>query len=91
MKKISLLIFLFFGLTKLIPPPDVGMNLNFGTLESGSGDIQPLTNENPTPTPPEPTAAATPVPEVEENVMTQTETETVEIKPTPEEIEKALG
>jgi TonB family protein len=84
---ILLFLFLFFGLTHLVPEPKTGMNLTFGAPESGSGDVQPVSNETPTPTPPEPTAAVTPVSEVSDDVLTTTET-TVKVTATPEEIER---
>lgn len=90
---ILLFIFLFFGLTKLIPPPDTGINLNFGTTDQGMGDVQPevsnVSQPEPTPEPnptPETSTAATPV---KESVMTQNTQETVKVEPTPEEIEAA--
>ncbi|MBF0694923.1 MAG: energy transducer TonB [Flavobacterium sp.] len=35
------LLFFFFGLTYLDPPPENGIAINFGTTETGSGNIQP--------------------------------------------------
>lgn len=36
------LICFFFGLTSLDPPPENGIAINFGTSDTGKGDIQPL-------------------------------------------------
>ncbi len=38
---ILLLLFLFLGLSYLDPPPENGIAINFGTTETGSGDVQP--------------------------------------------------
>ncbi len=38
---ILLLLFLFLGLTYLDPPPENGIAINFGTTETGMGDVQP--------------------------------------------------
>jgi protein TonB len=36
------ILFAFFGLTYLDPPPENGIAVNFGTSDTGSGDIQPI-------------------------------------------------
>lgn len=38
---ILFILFFYLGLTYLDPPPENGIAINFGTTESGSGDIQP--------------------------------------------------
>jgi outer membrane biosynthesis protein TonB len=38
---IMFLLFCYFGLTSLDPPPENGIAINFGTTEFGSGEIQP--------------------------------------------------
>ena len=35
------ILFAFFGLTYMVPPPENGIAVNFGTSDTGSGDIQP--------------------------------------------------
>ena len=35
------ILFAFFGLTYMDPPPENGIAVNFGTSDTGSGDIQP--------------------------------------------------
>ena len=36
------ILFAFFGLTYMDPPPENGIAVNFGTSDTGSGDIQPI-------------------------------------------------
>lgn len=88
---ILLLIFLFWGLTSMVPPPDYGINLNFGTSNQGMGEVQPeeTATQQVEPTPePEPETQTTAVTQpVEQQVMTQSNTETVKVEPTQEEIE----
>ncbi len=38
---ILFLLFAIFGLTYMDPPPENGIAVNFGTSETGSGEIQP--------------------------------------------------
>lgn len=72
---ILLLLLLLFGFTYLDPPLEKGIAVNFGTSQTGSGDVQPTKPvesapvENTTPpTPPEPTEET---PTITEEVATQ--------------------
>ena len=65
---ILLLFFLFYGLTHMVPIPETGLTVNFGTSNVGSGDNQPK-------------AVATPVKEIEEP---QEEEVTPPAEPVPE-------
>lgn len=74
-----ILFFMFFylGLTSLDPPPENGIAINFGTSDTGSGEIQPL---EPIATSPQtetstPTTAAS-----QEEVLTQESEEALVIK-----------
>jgi hypothetical protein len=57
----ALLLISFFivGLTYLDPPPELGIEVNFGTSDMGSGAIQPMTTKPPQITPSEPTPKTT--------------------------------
>ncbi|MBC5839522.1 energy transducer TonB [Flavobacterium muglaense] len=48
------ILFFYLGLTSLDPPPENGIAINFGTSETGSGDVQPT---EPIQSAPQPTAA----------------------------------
>lgn len=39
---VLLLLCFFFGLTYMDPPPENGIAINFGTSDTGQGEIQPL-------------------------------------------------
>jgi outer membrane biosynthesis protein TonB len=74
-----LLAFVFLGMSIPLPlPEEEGMIINFGTSESGSGDIQPedisnkITKPNPVEAQPSKAAQETTEGETEENVKTQT-------------------
>jgi len=60
-------LFFYFGLTYMDPPPENGIAINFGTSDTGQGDIQPLEPIKSSPQP-----DYTPPKEIiEENVATQ--------------------
>ena len=62
-----LLFFFFMGLKYMDPPPENGIAVNFGTTDTGSGDVQPTE-----PVQSEPDQAKTePTPSEEDNVLTQ--------------------
>ena len=61
---ILLLLFLFLGLTYMDPPPENGIAINFGTTETGSGNIQPTEAIQSAPQPVQTTATSTPDEEV---------------------------
>ncbi len=78
-----LLIILMFisGMTYLDPPPETGIAVNFGTSNTGSGQIQPQHN-----TPPKPVKQETQTetqPEVKDNVLTQDNEKAPVIKEKP--------
>lgn len=62
-----LLFFFYMGLKYMDPPPENGIAINFGTSETGSGEIQPA---EPVQSAPE-KAQSKPVPVDEDNVLTQ--------------------
>lgn len=78
---VILVLFLFFGLSSAFPPPMEGILVNFGTMDTGSGDEPPEATQ-----PQEASVAASQpaaVPETEESpaaVVTQDVEETVPIK-----------
>ena len=76
---ILFILFFYLGLTSLDPPPENGIAINFGTTETGSGDIQPTEaiQSAPTPTPPTTQPVAS-----NEDVLSQDSQEAVVIKPT---------
>ena len=69
----SLLILLLFfvGMEYLDPPPENGIAVNFGTTETGSGNIQPTEAIKSAPKVTSPPPVAEPEPEVKEDVVTQ--------------------
>lgn len=62
-----LLFFFFMGLKYLDPPPENGIAVNFGTTDTGSGDVQPT---EPVQSAPD-QAKTEPTPSEEDNVLTQ--------------------
>jgi len=89
----SLLILSFFwvGLTYMDPPEEMGVEVNFGTSDVGSGTIQPLQNKQPTPQPISKPSETRPTETTtqEENLITQDEDSPVsvpdtETKPKPD-------
>lgn len=89
-----LLLFLFFGLTHSIPPPEEGMVINFGTTDTGLGNVEsePMQSSEEVEevveqvTPP-PTATAQPV--AEEQVLTQETESEIAFRKEKEAKEKA--
>jgi len=88
------LLFLYVGLPYMVPKPEQGITVNFGTSMEGSGEIQPETAgepvNNPTQDPqPDPTPVEpTPPVDAPEDVVTQDDTDAPEVqateKPNPE-------
>lgn len=66
---ILFLLFAIFGLTYMDPPPENGIAVNFGTSETGSGEIQPTEPVQMSPD----QAQSEPVPAEEDDVLTQDE------------------
>lgn len=66
---ILFLLFTIFGLTYMDPPPENGIAVNFGTSDTGSGEIQPT---EPVQTSPD-QAQSQPTPAEEDDVLTQDE------------------
>ena len=90
---ILLILFAIYGLTHPIPLPSVGIPVNFGTTDMGSGDENPENAGEPVPVETEtteaeqPTSAPEPTPTevAEEPVLTQEEIETLSTPPVEEE------
>ena len=93
---IILVIVIFFGFIVPDPPPDEeGILINFGTDDSGFGDIEPMYSETVEQAPPPPQEASTPVESTEEIlsqdfedapvVEAQEEVRQEEVKDTPAE------
>lgn len=92
---VLLLLFFFFGLKYIVPPPEEGMLINFGTSETGLGQVEsePMQSteevrvpvEQVTPPPP---SESTPV-VAEEEVVTQETEEEIAFKKEKEAKEKA--
>jgi len=78
---IMFLLFFYLGLTYMDPPPENGIAINFGTTESGSGDVQPTEaiQSAPKPTNSQPTAASN------DDVLSQDIEEAVVMKETKKE------
>ena len=69
---VLLLILLFVvGLTYLDPPPEEGIAVNFGTTETGSGNIQPTAPIKSAPQETTPPPTSQPKTEIKEDVVTQ--------------------
>ncbi|NND89161.1 MAG: energy transducer TonB [Flavobacteriaceae bacterium] len=66
-----LLLLFFVGLTYLDPPPENGIAVNFGTTETGSGDVQPTEKIKSAPVTTPPPPVAQPRAEIREEVVTQ--------------------
>ena len=66
---ILFLLFTIFGLTYMDPPPENGIAVNFGTSDTGSGEIQPTEQVKMSPD----QAKSEPVPAEEDDVLTQDE------------------
>ena len=69
---VIILILLFYvGLTYLDPPPENGIAVNFGTMETGSGNIQPTEPIKSAPKERTPPPVSQPKTEIKEEVVTQ--------------------
>lgn len=69
---VLLLILLFYvGMTYLDPPPEDGIAVNFGTTETGSGNIQPTEPIQSAPQVTTPPPVSQPKTEIKEEVVTQ--------------------
>jgi len=66
-----LLLLFFVGLTYLDPPPENGIAVNFGTTDTGSGNIQPTKKIKSAPKQTTPPPVAQPKTEIKEDVVTQ--------------------
>ena len=86
---ILLLLFIFFGLSHMVPEPQTGIPISFGTNANGNGNTEPVESTAPTESQEqieetseiEPIEASTPT----EKIITQETVETVKV-PTAEEI-----
>lgn len=67
----------FFGLSSMDPPPENGIAINFGTSETGSGEVQPL---EPVATSPQTQTASTSSSSAQEEILTQDNEEAVVLK-----------
>lgn len=90
---ILLLFFLYYGLTYTVPIPEVGLTVNFGTSDMGSGEVQPEVSGQQSQPDPTPEQEVTPTPpttssETAPDVVTQDNTEAIAVpkSKTPEEI-----
>ncbi len=79
-----LLSFFFVGMRYLEPPIEMGIEVNFGTSDTGSGDIQPLEPVKSEPKPVETVVEESPAETVEEVITQDTQEEAPVIKPKPE-------
>ena len=78
---VLLLILLFFvGMTYLDPPPEEGIAVNFGTTDTGSGNIQPTQPIKSAPQETTPPPTSQPKTEIKEEVVTQDNEEAPVIK-----------
>ena len=66
-----LILFFYVGLTYLDPPPEEGIAVNFGTTETGSGNIQPTEPIKSAPQETTPPPSEQPKAEIKEDVVTQ--------------------
>lgn len=85
---ILLLLLFFVGMTYLDPPPENGIAVNFGTTDTGSGNIQPTEAIKSAPKVTTPPPVAEPVPEVKEDVVTQDTEDAPVIKKEEKEVVK---
>lgn len=68
---IMVLLLFYVGLTYLDPPVEQGIAVNFGTTDTGTGNIQPTEAIKSTPKQVEPEPVAQPKSEIKEEVVTQ--------------------
>jgi periplasmic protein TonB len=87
---IILLLLFYVGLTYLDPPPEQGIAINFGTTETGSGNIQPTEAIKSAPKASEPEPVAQPKSEIKEEVVTQDTEEAPVIKKEEQETPKKI-
>ncbi len=82
-----LLLLFYVGLTYLDPPPEDGIAVNFGTMDTGSGDVQP--NEPIKSAPQETTSppVSQPKSEIKDEVVTQDNEEAPVIKKEEKKVE----
>ncbi|MBM6499277.1 energy transducer TonB [Flavobacterium macrobrachii] len=73
---ILFLLFFFFGLTYMDPPPENGIAINFGTSDVGQGEVQPLEPIKSSPQP----EYSKPEKAVEEDIATQDNSDAPVIK-----------
>lgn len=66
-----LLLLFYVGLTYLDPPPENGIAVNFGTTETGSGNVQPREKIQSAPKQSNPEPVTQPKAEIKEEVVTQ--------------------
>jgi outer membrane biosynthesis protein TonB len=92
---VLLVLFFFFGLKYIVPPPEEGMVINFGTSETGLGTVEsePMKSNEAVEVPveqvtPPPPSETTPV-VAEEEVVTQETEEEIAFKKEKEAKEKA--
>lgn len=82
---LMMLLLFFVGMTYLDPPPEQGIAVNFGTMDTGSGDIQP---SEPVASAPKNTVvpeSTPPEPELTEKVVTQDTEDAPVIEEKPKE------
>ncbi len=86
---VIILILLFYvGLTYLDPPPEDGIAVNFGTMDTGSGNIQPTEAIKSAPTETTPPPTPQPKTEIKEEVVTQDSEEAPVIKKEEKKVEQ---
>ena len=78
---IMFLLFFYLGLTYMDPPPENGIAINFGTTESGSGEVQPTEAIQSAPQP----ASSQPTEASNDDVLSQDIEEAVVMKETKKE------
>jgi type IV secretory pathway VirB10-like protein len=77
---IILLLFFYVGLTYLDPPPENGIAVNFGTMDTGSGNVQPKEKIKTAPKQTAPEPVKQQKAEIKEEVITQDTEEAPVIK-----------
>lgn len=78
---IILVLFAIYGLTYPDPRPEIGLPINFGTSNQGSGEIEPEVSG----TPPQEVTPPTPTEPTEQAVTTQDIEQTIEVPPSDNE------
>ena len=82
-----LLLLFYVGLTYLDPPPEDGIAVNFGTMDTGSGDVQPNEPIKSAPQETTPPPVSQPKSEIKEEVVTQDNEEAPVIKKEEKKVE----